>query len=204
MVFKCLSTGMFGSNTYIIGEKGKGVVIDAGAGADEIISVAEKNKLELTHVILTHGHIDHICNVDELRNKTGVSVAVHKEDAECLTDHILNGSSFFIGSKAFKPADILLNDGETLVAGNLEFEIIHTPGHTRGGICIKTGDMVFTGDTLFRLSIGRTDLPGGSMEEILSSIQNKLFNLNENLKVYPGHGEPSTIGFERRNNPFFG
>jgi glyoxylase-like metal-dependent hydrolase (beta-lactamase superfamily II) len=202
MIFEILPTGLFSSNCYILGDNGEGVVIDPGVEAGEILGAAEKNSLKVKYIILTHTHIDHICYMDELRDLTGAKVAVHKADSDTFSNPVLNGSVLMGQNISFKDADIFLKEGDVLEVGSLKLNIIHTPGHTPGGICIKVDNNIFTGDTLFRLSIGRTDLGRGSYEELINSIKSRLMILDDNVKVYPGHNEPTTIGFERKNNPF--
>lgn len=194
--------GMFASNCYIIGEGSEGVVIDSGADAAEIAEAVDELKLKIKYIILTHAHIDHIVSVDELRSTLGAKVLLHEKEARALADPFYNGSVLFGLKKVFKVADGVLKDGDVMEAGGLKLEIIHTPGHTSGGICIKAGDNVFTGDTLFMMSIGRTDLGDGDQEQLMDSIRNKLMLLKDETKVYPGHGTSTTIGYERENNPF--
>lgn len=193
---------MFESICYVVGDKGEGIIIDPGTSAFSIIKLVEEMKLDIKYIVITHGHIDHICSLDEVRNRLGAKVMIHEADAAALTDEILNGSALFATGRTFKEADILLTDGYCFEVGGMKFEIIHTPGHSPGSICIKTGNVIFTGDTLFRMSVGRTDLGRGSHRDLINSIKNKLMVLDDDVVVYPGHGEPSTIGFERENNPF--
>jgi len=202
MVLECIPTGMFGSNCYIAGDNGDGVVIDPGTDVETIIKTAEKNGLTIKFIILTHGHIDHICSANKLRQLTGAHIAAHRDEIDIITNPQYNGSALFGEAAAFNNVDIVLTDGDIIESGGLKLEIIHTPGHTPGGICIKTGDNLFTGDTLFRKSIGRTDLGGGNYKNLIYSIKSRLMTLEDEVKVYPGHGESSTIGFERKNNPF--
>lgn len=202
MIFKCLPTGMFGSNCYIIGDKGEGVIIDPGVETSEILDAAEREGLKIKYIILTHAHIDHICSVDEVREKTGAKVVVHEADIPALNDPRLNVSHYTGQGRTFKAADMQVRDGDIIKAGDMVLEIIHTPGHTPGGICIKTGNMVFTGDTLFKMSVGRTDLGRGNMDQLIHSVKNKLLTLPDETVVYPGHGESTTIGDEKRSNPF--
>ncbi len=202
MVLECLPDGMFGSNSYIVGDKGECAVVDAGVDSGDIIKAAEKLGLEIKYILLTHGHIDHICSVDRLRKATGAKALINAGDAEALTDPEKNGSGLFGYSQAFNPADGKLADGDILEVGGLSLQILHTPGHSQGCVCIKVGEVLFTGDTLFRRSIGRTDLSGGNFPQIIKSIKEKLMVLDESTVVYPGHGETSTIGYEKKNNPF--
>lgn len=202
MFFKCIPTGMFESNSYILGNDGEAVIIDAGVAADEILEVLEKENLTLKKIILTHGHLDHISSVDELRDKTGAEVLIHEEDSKALVDSMANGTAMFGEPKTYRPAEQLLKDGDVLSVGGMNLMVIHTPGHTLGGICIKVAESLFTGDTLFNLSIGRTDLAGGDYKTIIESITKKLLVLEDKTIVYPGHGKSSTIGFESKNNPY--
>jgi len=202
MFFKCLSTGMFDSNSYILGENGEGIIIDAGVSSKEVMEIVNKNKLTIKYIILTHGHIDHICCADELSIETGAKVCVHEKEKDWPSDPRLNLSAF-VGEKAeYEKPQILLKDGDELVVGVLKLEVLHTPGHTPGGICIKIGNNIFSGDTLFYRSIGRTDLPEGNLEQLIESINGKLMNLDDDIIVYSGHGTSTTIGHERNNNQF--
>lgn len=202
MIYKRLSTGMLGSNCYIIGDNGVGVIIDPGADTAEIMTAVEETGLKIEYILLTHAHIDHICSMDSVREKTGAKVAVHRLDAGALADAWKNVSKLMGLNVTFKDADLILEDGSSISVGGLELEIIHTPGHTPGCICIKAGNTIFTGDTLFRMSVGRTDFTNGSQEDLVDSIKNKLFTLDEEMTVYPGHGTSSTIGYEKKHNPY--
>ncbi len=202
MVYKRLSTGMLGSNCYIIGDNRVGVIIDPGADTAEIMTAVEETGLKIEYILLTHAHIDHICSMDSVREKTGAKVAVHRLDAGALADAWKNVSKLMGLNVTFKDADLILEDGSRIIVGGLELEIIHTPGHTPGCICIKAGNTIFTGDTLFRMSVGRTDFTNGSQEDLVDSIKNKLFTLDEETTVYPGHGTSSTIGYEKKHNPY--
>jgi glyoxylase-like metal-dependent hydrolase (beta-lactamase superfamily II) len=202
MVLEKIPRGIFASNCYIIGENGEGVIIDPGVSCQYIMDKVNKCGLAIKYIILTHAHIDHIASVDEIRINTGAKVAIHREDSEALSDYKAN-ASWLLGRKmTFLPADLILNDKDVLSAGGMEFRVIHTPGHTPGGICIAVGDMIFSGDTLCREAIGRTDIGNGSMRDILDSVKNKLYMLDDNVIVYPGHGPETTIGYEKKHNPF--
>lgn len=204
MVIQCIPNGLVQSNVYLVSENGKGVMIDCGCPPEKVLEAAGSKDIEIKHVILTHGHFDHIYYIDQLRGFIDVKVHIHENDAECLSDPNMNGLAHFPvqGSFTFKAADNLLKDGDTIECSGLLFKIIHTPGHTKGGICILVNNVLFTGDTLFNASIGRTDFPGGSMSQIVKSIKQKLYTLPDDTTVYPGHGIKTTIGYEKRNNPF--
>lgn len=204
MKFKTLPLGIYQANCYILfDEKTKeAAVIDPGGDFPEIRSCIEANGINVKYIIITHGHGDHIGALQELRDYTGAAVCIHKEDNEMLKSKRKNYSEEIGGSSVEVTADKLLLDGDVLKLGDTELNIIHTPGHSKGGICIYCEGSLFSGDTLFACSIGRTDLEGGSFEEIIASIKEKLLVLPEDTRVYPGHGSPSTILIEKKRNPF--
>lgn len=204
MIVECIVVGALGANCYIVGceETGEAAVLDPGGDSDKIKGVLDKKNLKLKYIIDTHGHIDHIAANDKLKDATGAQLLIHELDAEMLGDPMLNLSELMGFSNEFKPADRTLNDGDILEVGKVKLEVMHTPGHTRGGISLATDGAVFTGDTLFNVSIGRTDFPGGNYETIINSIKTKLMPLPDETAVYPGHMGSSTIGYERKHNPF--
>lgn len=206
MILETLVVGSIGANCYIVGcEKTKAaLVIDPGGEGDRILQRVDELGLNVELVVNTHGHLDHIAENKYLREKTGAKLAIHKDDAEMLVDPEKNLSALFdSGSPIISPpADILLSDGDELKFGEYTIQVLHTPGHTVGSICLKLDKTLFTGDTLFVGSIGRTDFPGGSYSEILNSIKTKLYPLDDDLTVYPGHGPRTTLGHEKRNNPY--
>ena len=202
MILKKLELGNFASNCYIVGDETtkEGMIIDPGAEADAILSALKPLGLTIKYIVLTHAHIDHIGAVNEVKKATNAKLALHSKEAPNL-----NNSPFRMmvpDVKDSPPPDVLLNEGDQLQIGKLTFNVVHTPGHTPGGICIIGDGIVFTGDTLFNFSIGRTDLPGGSTKQEMDSIYQKLMVLPDKTRVCPGHGPDSTIGAERRVNPF--
>jgi len=204
-MIRSLVVSDFYSNCYIIGcdDTKEAVVIDPGGDADLILRILERNGLHLNYIINTHGHIDHIGANAEIKGATNCKVLIHKEDEKLLKDPLLNLSSLFMKDTSLcEKADRLLDDGDTIKFGNINLEVIHTPGHTPGGICLKMDECLFTGDTLFASSIGRTDLPGGSYEALIRSIKTRLLILDDSVIIYPGHGESSTIQKEMMSNPF--
>lgn len=207
MILKVINTGMLDSNCYILGEDGEAAVIDPGADIKDIAAILDQHDLTLKYIILTHAHIDHIAEVDELRSSRGGKAVVHEDDAPLLGDSLLNGSALFGRDSVFKDADICVRDGHILQLGCTKLNIIHTPGHTPGGICIFVkdpdgiGSCIFSGDTLFRLGIGRTDLGAGDYDRLIASLR-RLMELGDDIKVYPGHGSATDIGYERSFNPW--
>ena len=200
MIIECLPIGLLGSNCYIVGHNNEGVIIDPGVETDSVMNLVEERGLKIKYIVLTHGHIDHICYVDELRKRTGAKVIIHESDADKLLNPIQNCSLFILGyGKTFNAADVLVKDGDRFDAGGLDFEVIHTPGHTSGGICIKLQDNIFTGDTLFRMGRGRTDLGDGSEDALMTSIA-RLLKYDDSVTAYPGHNGKTTIGYEKISN----
>jgi len=200
IILEVLTVGQMEVNCYILGckETGAGIVIDPGDDYLRIAGVLERRGIKAELIINTHGHIDHIGANDRF----GAPIWIHKLDADCLTDSRKNLSEA-IGFPYTSPqASRFLNGGERINLGWITLEIIHTPGHTPGGICIKSDGVIFTGDTLFCGGIGRTDLPGGSKTDLIKSIKEKIFKFDGSLIVYPGHGRPTTIDKEKRENPF--
>lgn len=197
--------GAMGANCYLFScaESKNAVVIDPGADGKRIYRWILEKGLKVEYILLTHGHIDHIGAVDELRELLGdVKVGIHEGDAGMLTDGKKNLSSYFGPGLALKKADLLLSDGQELMIGKEQLKVIATPGHSPGSVCFLCSDGLISGDTLFAGSIGRTDFPGGSMDQLLSGVKNKLLLLPENTRVFPGHGEETSIGEEKRDNPF--
>ncbi len=197
--------GPIQENCYIIKneENNEGVIIDPGDEADRIMATVKQAGIEkVPAILITHGHGDHISALDEVKAATGAKVYMSKEDAPMLK--VWNSSLSYSTrrDKKFDPPDAFLTDGETLTVAGLEFSIAATPGHTPGGVCIKLDDMVFCGDTIFLESVGRTDLPGGSYDALLAGIKTKILPLPDETKLLPGHGPATTVGWERRRNPF--
>lgn len=199
-----LIVGNLGVNCYIVYCENtlQGAVIDPGGNANDIISLINREKIKVVCIINTHGHADHIAANDNIKEYTGAPVLIHKDDANMLTSSQGNLSVYIGDNLICQAADRLLTDGEVIKVGEFEVEVIHTPGHTLGGICLKADDILFSGDTLFAQSIGRTDFPGGSHQQLITSIKEKLLILTDNIKVLPGHGGETTIGDERHTNPF--
>ncbi len=205
VIFKMLVVEPFQSNCYIVGSEStkEGMVIDPGAGAKEIVGNANQLGLDIKLIVLTHGHVDHIGAIKEVKEATGAEFAIHADELETLREHGQSLSAMFGHSYATPPhPDRLLKGGDSIDLGDLHFLVAHTPGHSLGGICLVGHGVVFTGDTLFNYGIGRTDFPGGSYSQLLNGIHTELMTLPDSTVVYPGHGPESTIGAERRGNPF--
>lgn len=198
-----LTLGMLGTNCYILyeTENRQCAVIDPADKADTIINTIEENKLVLRKILLTHAHFDHIMAVEALRTHyKGVEVCVHYDDAEMLTDPEHNCMNDFCYKPiAVKPPDCRLRNGSEIMLGNEKITVMHTPGHTKGSVCYITDEYIFSGDTLFAGSVGRCDLYGGSYDTLLESL-NRLKALDKDYKIYPGHGDQSTLFHEKTNN----
>ncbi len=203
MIFRKLVVGPFASNCYIVGSESskEGMIIDPGDEAEEILENVKDLGLTVKSIVITHGHIDHIGAVNEVKEATGAEVAIHTDDAKSLQGRSLS-RMFGVSHQPLPPPDRLLNGGDSLDIGDLHFLVLHTPGHSPGGICLLGEGVVFCGDTLFNYSIGRTDLPNGSHSQLMDSIYTKLMVLPDDTVVCPGHGPDTTIGIERQANPF--
>ncbi|MFZ5645684.1 MAG: MBL fold metallo-hydrolase [Bacillota bacterium] len=204
MIFEGISVGPMDNNCYIIGceETREAAVVDPGAEGAKILRLLEKLNLNCKYVILTHGHADHLSALGQILDATGAQVMIHGKDADMLTSPGKNLSLFTGMTLKFKEADRLLKDGDTIAVGKEQLRILHTPGHTQGGICIQAGDKLITGDTLFAGSVGRSDFPGGNHNQMIQSIKDKILVFPPETPVYPGHGPASTVGEEARHNPF--
>jgi hydroxyacylglutathione hydrolase len=204
IIVKRLVVGSLSANCYVVGdeETGEGMVIDPGGNAEEIRRAIDDSGLDIKIIVLTHGHSDHIAALRDVQDRTGAEVAIHNEDADFLEGYGSVSSQFGISYRTPHPPDRLLREGDNIDIGNMEFTVIHTPGHTPGSICLLTEDKVFTGDTLFRRGIGTTLMPGSSRPQLIDSIKTRLMILPDDTIVYPGHGRETTIGAERRDNPY--
>jgi hydroxyacylglutathione hydrolase len=207
MIVKMLVVGPLASNCYIVSSSSteQGMIIDPGAEAGTILRTVQQMGLFISLIVVTHAHIDHIDALRAVKEKTNAQFAIHEAEKELLSAAPPMGVLASLGLTAFKPypqPDRLLKDGDHIDVGDLHFEVLHTPGHSPGGICLLGHGVVFSGDTLFNFSIGRTDFAGGSYELLMESIHEKLMDLPNETIVYPGHGPATTIGDERRGNPF--
>ena len=191
---KCYPYGMYGENTYLVADEATGfkAIIDPGY-FDFEVRMDIQNNAYLKYLILTHGHHDHFQAAQQyLDEYSSVRFAAPEKDIPVIEHQ----------SRPCPKPGTLIKDGDVITLGETEFKVIETPGHTAGGICLLAGNGLFTGDTLFRMSVGRTDLFTGDWETLQKSIRERLYTLDDDIVVYPGHGAPTTIGFEKRSNPF--
>ena len=207
MIQKGLTVGLLEVNCYIIGdeETKEAVVIDPGGDEDEILEVLNHHRLNLKYIIDTHGHFDHVDANQPLKEATRAQILIHEVDAHLLSQPSAE-AMFFTGNRfRLSQADMLLKEGDVISFGKYRLQVLHTPGHTPGSISLlmEGHTYVYVGDLLFAGSIGRTDFPGGSFEGLINAVRTKIFPLGDNYNVYPGHGPITTVGHERRYNPFF-
>lgn len=197
--------GMLGTNCYLVidEETHQAVVIDPADCPSYLIGHMKSEGLKLTAILLTHGHFDHTMGIDGFLKEYAVPVYVHEDEEELMNQPQLNLSAEYSSEYTFGKAEYI-KEGQTLHLAGYDFEVIHTPGHTKGGCCyyVRSEGALFSGDTLFHSSVGRTDFPGGSSSELVRSIREKLMILPDDTHVYPGHMGETTIGYERTYNPF--
>lgn len=203
---KSMTLGMVATNCYLIinKETKEALLIDPADNALRISNVIEENVCTLKAILLTHGHFDHIMALNELKKRYNVPVYAHEEEEDVLKQSSLNMSGM-IGQIYTTQADIYVKDGEHLKLAGLDIIVLHTPGHTKGGLCyyLPEEKVLMSGDTLFHCSIGRTDFPTGSMSQLVRSVKEQLFVLPDDVQVYPGHDSVTSIGYEKQYNPFF-
>lgn len=190
MFIECLAIGPYQTNCYIFGSKQtkEVVVIDAGEDIERLIDHIREKEYKVQKILITHGHFDHTNGIAKLKSFTGAKAYMNEKDLNFLKDQSC--------------IDVYLKEGDRISIGNAAITVIETPGHTRGGLCYKHDNILFSGDTLFYKSIGRTDLPGGNYNQLINSIEEKLLTLTDDVKVYPGHGPSTTIHTERTANPY--
>ena len=207
MILRQMQVGQMMVFAYLLGdqETGEALVIDPAADVEEIIAVAAENKLKIKYIVNTHSHLDHTAGNADMKRLTGAQIIVH----EAAADQLINTPDVYLSmfkAKPSPPADIKVKDGDQIRVGSIALTVLYTPGHTEGGMCLYMDGFVFTGDTLFVEAVGRTDFPGGSWDVMYRSIKEKLFTLPEETAVLPGHNygpsPTSTIGHEKRHNPF--
>ncbi len=205
MFIKRIPVGQLEVNCLIIsdGKSESAMVVDPGDEPDRILDIAKENNLNVEKIVCTHTHFDHIGALPELREATGAEIYMHKEELSVYKTAGDMAAMWGFQIESLPQPDVFLNEGDSVSLGELNFEVLHTPGHTPGGICLYKEGLVITGDTLFATSVGRTDLPGGSMQKLMESFK-RLMALPEDTRVLPGHGPETNIGHERRFNLFAG
>ena len=206
MIIKTLPVGPIMANCFIVGckETLEAAVIDPGDEAEKILAVVGELNLAGRFIINTHGHFDHVSGNKGVNAATKAPILIHAMDAPMLRLISASAANWGLSAEDSPPPDRTVDDGDTISFGNITFKVIHTPGHTPGGISLFADGHVFVGDTLFAGSIGRTDFPGGDFATLKSSIQDKLFRLGDDVRVFTGHGPETSIGRERQHNPFVG
>lgn len=206
-IFVHREVGPLACNCYIVGDPAsrRAIVIDPGGDADELSVEIAAQKLTISAIVATHAHFDHLLAAERLRAATGAPFLLHDSDKPLLP-WMQESGRMFLGIDLPPPPDVdgRLVEGERLEAGPVELEVLHTPGHSPGSISLVGAEAIFSGDTLFAGSVGRTDLPGGDTEALVAAVRHKLFSLDEMLPVFPGHGPATTLGHEKRANPFVG
>lgn len=206
MIIKELAVGPLMANCFIAGceDTKEAVVIDPGGEADRILLSLAESELKVKYIINTHGHFDHVSANGKMKEATGADLLIHPLDAPMLGMLSSNATVFGISVANSPPCDRTIEEGEMVSFGDFTFNVIHTPGHTPGGISLYSDGIIFVGDTLFAGSIGRTDFPGGDFDTLIASIKTKLFKLEDDVRVLSGHGPETSIGREKRFNPFVG
>lgn len=201
-----LVVGPVTTNCYIVSNEDtkEAVIIDPGAQPDKIMQKVQDEGVTVKVILLTHGHFDHICAVNEMKNLCHVKIYIGEEDADLMENTDENVSAMF-GCPYIARADETLRDGEQLQIAGFSIEVLHTPGHTKGGVCyyFREEGVMFCGDTIFCQSVGRTDFPTGNSLTLSESIKQKIFCLPDDVQLFPGHGESTTVGYEKKYNLFF-
>jgi glyoxylase-like metal-dependent hydrolase (beta-lactamase superfamily II) len=200
------TSGPFAENTYVVvGRSGReAMIVDPGVDSEPVLDGVRARGLAVTLLLNTHGHLDHIAANAHFKRETGAPLAIHSADLPLLRNVRLQASLYGLHAEDSPEPDLLLAEGSPLRFDGEDLEVLHTPGHTPGGVCVRRGGQLIVGDTLFRGSVGRTDLPGGSWDDLVRSIRTKLFALPDDVRCYPGHEGETTIGRERLSNPFVG
>jgi hydroxyacylglutathione hydrolase len=198
--------GPFAENTYVVlGPSGRcAMVVDPGLESEPVLDAIRERGAECTLIVNTHGHLDHVAGNAFFKRATGAPIAIHSADLPLLRNVKAQGALYGLRVEDSPEPDVTLVEGRPIDFDGASFDVLHTPGHTPGGVCLRHGDLMLVGDTLFRGSVGRTDLPGGSWDDLVASIRGKIFLLPDDVRCFPGHEGETTVGRERRTNPFVG
>lgn len=207
MIHEILPVGMLQCNCSVLGDETmhEAIVVDPGDDIEEIVKLLDRHRLKVKFIAITHGHIDHVGGAKKLKERTGAPVYLNENDLELMEQVPIQASWIGVAPPEVASIDVLLKEGDTLECGKIRASVLHTPGHTQGSVCLLLDGQdktLLAGDTLFRDSIGRTDLPGGNFRQIMQSLKDKLLALDDRTIVVPGHGPLTTIGREREVNPF--
>lgn len=205
MIIRELTVGPIAANCFIVGceKTQKAVVIDPGDEPDRILLVLAKNSLVVEAIINTHGHFDHVGGNKRLKEVTGANLLIHAADAPMLAHLSDMAMAWGMRAENSPPPDKTIAEGDVITFGEQSLKVLHTPGHSPGGVTLAGSGVAFVGDTLFAGSVGRTDFPGGSHEVLIASVKNKIFPLGDEVRIFPGHGPATTVGQEKKYNPFF-
>jgi glyoxylase-like metal-dependent hydrolase (beta-lactamase superfamily II) len=200
-----MEVGPLAENTYIVEHVAsrQAAVVDPGDEGEEILDRLAERGITLEKILLTHGHFDHVGAVRTLKERTGAKIHIHADDADRMRTAGRQGGMFGLHVEDPPAPDVLLREGDRVTLGDQRFQVLHTPGHTPGHVTFLSGEMAFVGDLIFAGSIGRTDLPGGSFDELIRAVREKIFVLPDRTVLFPGHGPATTVGEEKRSNPFF-
>ena len=205
IAFRCLTVGPLASNCYIIwdADTKHAAIIDPGGDRDRIADAVSSLGMDVNYILLTHGHPDHTFHTGDLARDYGAEIAMHESDVPMLSNGLGIAEMFYDpAARVNFTASRMLRDGDTIRLGDSQIKVRHTPGHSEGGLCFVTDAGVFCGDTIFAGSVGRTDFPGGSMEQSINSIRTQILTLPDETPLYPGHGPPTTVAAERKSNPY--
>jgi len=205
VILKMLVVGPIQANCFILGceRTSLAAVIDPGGDVDKILMALAKDKLRCVYIINTHGHFDHAGDNKRLKEVTGAQLIIHRADAPMILQQGASGAGWGMKVDNSPPPDRTVKEGDVITFGDISLKVLHTPGHSAGSISLATDKMVFVGDTLFAGSIGRTDFPGGDYDALIRNVREKIFTLGDDVVVYPGHGPKTTVGREKKTNPFF-
>lgn len=204
MIIHTFPVGAFQVNCYVVADEAtrEGVLVDPGDEVAAVLGFVRREGLKIRAILLTHGHVDHVMRAQEFKESLGVPICAHPADRPLIAGAPQDALRFGLAPGPVAEVDQDLGDGQDFQAGPLTFQVLHVPGHTPGGVALVLGGCAFTGDTIFAGAVGRTDLPGGDRRQLERSIRTRIYTLPEDTVLYPGHGPATTVGEEKRSNPF--